>query len=139
MQTMTAPNPPRSWQDLRNAPAIGTLIGAASSVYATLADGQARLHTVPMTGAPAFSLLLLRSGDSVRAYANHCAHLGLPLAVKQEHLIFAAHTSISCNVHYARFRWHDGVCDRGECVGESLLSIPLMIDSEGNIRIAAAQ
>jgi len=135
---MTAHHPPSSWQDLPNAPAPGALIGTLRDVHATLADGQARLHSVSLAGKPSYSLLLLRSGDTVRAFANHCPHFGQPLAAKPEHLIFVPHTSISCNVHYARFRWRDGACAHGDCAGESLLPVPLTIDREGNVRIDAS-
>ena len=70
-------------------------------------------------------ILLLRSGDAVSAWHNRCPHFGMPLAVRDDLLIVKAHVSVKCNVHYARFRWHDGVCDDGECVGEGLAPIPV--------------
>ena len=85
-----------------------------------------------------FKTLLLRSGTEIKAYANRCAHFGVPLAVTQEHLIFQPHTSITCNVHYARYRWSDGVCERGECAGEALIAIPVQMDAQGYIRIVEA-
>jgi len=81
---------------------------------------------------------LLRSGAEVKAYANRCAHFGVPLAGKQEHMQFVPHISLVCNVHYARFRWSDGLCDRGDCEGDSLIAIPLDVDAQGTIRIASA-
>ena len=78
-----------------------------------------------------------RLGAEVTAYANRCAHFGVPLAAKQEHMQFVPHVSLTCNVHYARFRWSDGRCDRGDCEGDSLIAIPLEVDAQGAIRIAA--
>ena len=72
------------------------------------------------------------------AYVNRCAHFGVPLAARQEQLIFKPHTSITCNVHYARYRWADGVCESGECEGESLIAVPLDVRADGTIHIAAA-
>lgn len=74
-----------------------------------------------------FRLLVLRSGEVVFGYLNRCAHFGVPLAASVERLIFKPHLSISCNVHYARYRWADGYCELGDCEGESLLPVPLTV------------
>ena len=62
---------------------------------------------------------------------------GVPLAERQDLLIFQPHTSVTCNVHYARYRWDDGVCIAGDCEGESLLPIPVTVDDAGRICIAS--
>jgi nitrite reductase/ring-hydroxylating ferredoxin subunit len=85
-----------------------------------------------------FKILLLRSGSEIKAFANRCAHFGVPLAAQQEQLKFQPHTSITCNVHYARYRWSDGICDKGECEGEALIAIPVQVDAQGRICIAPA-
>ena len=130
---MNAPRTP-AWHELPNAPPAGTVLGRQDSI----ADGQAQVHTVYRDDARtlAFDVLLLRSGTEIRAYANRCAHFGVPLARSQDLLKFVPHTSITCNVHYARYRWSDGVCDRGDCEGESLIAIPVVQDDDGCIRIA---
>ena len=89
-------------------------------------------------GAADFKVLLLRSGDEVSAYVNRCAHFGVPLAARQDLLIHTPHVSLTCNVHYARYRWGDGVCIAGDCVGEALLKIPVMLDAQGDVFIAPA-
>ena len=136
--TPSAPPPaPPLWHTLPHAPAPGTLLGHVEEVP----DGQVLLRQVFDAADDAqkhpFKFLLLRSGQSVTAFANRCAHFGVPLAARQEHLKFQPHTSISCNVHYARYRWSDGVCDWGDCEGESLVAIPLHVDAQGAISIAA--
>lgn len=83
-----------------------------------------------------FRLLVLRSGESVLGYLNRCVHFGVPLAAKEAQLIFKPHISISCNVHYARYRWADGHCDLGECEGDSLTPVPLVVEA-GQVVIAA--
>ncbi len=111
---------PASWRDLPNAPADGTAICTESE----LRDGECRLLQVgPAEGS--FELLIMRSGDNWRAYANRCPHFGVGLAQRQEHLIYEAGVSLTCNVHYARFRWQDGHCERGDCAGDALLAIPV--------------
>lgn len=96
-------------------------VGDEASVLCQLSDlpdGAARL--VFSEGDATASVVLLRSGEEVHAFANRCPHFGVPLAKRQEHLIYHPHVSISCNNHYARFRWHDGFCEFGDCAGESL-------------------
>ena len=131
---------PRHWHELPNAPAVGTAVLA----LAELDDGQARLVDLPprvdAQGAPAapFRLILARSGAQVLAYVNRCAHFGVPLAQRQEHLLFTPHERLTCNVHYARYRWSDGSCESGECGGKGLLAVPLVCDETGLLRIGPA-
>ena len=115
-------------------PADGTVLGRLD----TLPDGSAtmgELPAAPGAGAPPFRYLLLRSGHEVKAYVNRCAHFGVPLAARQDLLIFQPHTSLTCNVHYARYRWSDGACAGGECDGVGLLPIPVVVDAQGHICI----
>jgi nitrite reductase/ring-hydroxylating ferredoxin subunit len=128
------------WFELPDAPTPGTFICRHDS----LLDGVpqiVRLRTNQDADAReerTFGLVLLRSSDAISAYVNRCAHFGIPLARAQHQLIFEPHRSISCNVHYAAYRWSDGRCLSGECDGESLISVPLDIGSDGDIRIALA-
>lgn len=120
-----------------NAPSPGTLLCLLSDI----ADGGAKMMSLePKANAanPApFRLILLRSGKSVVAYINRCAHFGVPLSEKPEHLRLDPHVSVSCNVHYARYRWRDGYCDLGDCEGESLISVPVSITTDDKVIIAA--
>ena len=111
------------WNTLAHAPTPGTALGAVSD----LPDGQATLMALDTGGgiAQPFRLLMLRNGLQVRAFVNRCPHFGVPLAAKQTLLISRPGHSITCNVHYARFRWSDGVCDSGECLGEGLIPVPV--------------
>lgn len=125
------------WQDLPGAPAGGTVL----CTLADIADGTVRIVSLRAGGNMAFdavedgdfSLLLARSGDAVQAWANRCAHFGVPLAKTARHLIYRPHQSLSCNVHYARYRWSDGVCTWGDCEGESLVAIPVGVDADGRV------
>lgn len=120
---------PKFWYELPNAPAPGTTLAQLQDI----ADGQVLMVETPQ----AFKVLLLRSADSVHAFVNRCAHFGVPLAARQEQLMFKPHQSITCNVHYAKFRWADGSCASGECDGIGLLPIPITCDPGGTIRIAS--
>ena len=134
---MPTANTPCHWFELPRAPAAGTVLGSVSD----LPDEQVTLLALDTGGGAAqpFRLLLMREGARVRAYVNRCPHFGVPLAAKQTLLISKPGTSITCNVHYARFRWSDGVCDSGECVGEGLMPVPLLISADGQLSIAAAE
>lgn len=138
MKPLPSPPGPQRWQDLPNAPACGTVLTPLEAV----ADGQVLMVEVDAAPGPdlvkPFHVLVLRSGGVVSAFANRCAHFGVPLAARQSQLIFHPHASITCNVHYARYRWSDGVCDRGDCEGERLLPIAVEVDDLGQVRIAHA-
>nr|WP_315491095.1 Rieske 2Fe-2S domain-containing protein [uncultured Rhodoferax sp.] len=130
----TQPTPPH-WSTLPNAPAPGTALLCQRDA---LPDGQATLWEVVNddgVGQP-FKLILLRNGLVVTAFVNRCAHFGVPLANKQEQLIFTPLVSITCNVHYARYGWTNGTCESGECAGESLVPVPLHVSQDGALRIA---
>jgi nitrite reductase/ring-hydroxylating ferredoxin subunit len=138
MSTSTNPSfEPRFWHELPHAPEPGALVGTRDA----LVDGQATLHTIDTGAGPdsPFRMLLLRSGSKVTAFANRCAHFGVPLSATQEHMQYTPHIRIICNVHYARYRWADGTCESGDCDGEGLIPIPLTVDAQGQIRIAPIQ
>lgn len=82
---------------------------------------------LPEAGKPAEQVLVLRSGASIHGFANRCPHFGVPLAMRQEHLIYQPKVSISCNNHYARFRWHDGMCEFGDCEGDALQAVAIEV------------
>ena len=86
---------------------------------------------------PAFKLLVLRDGARVHAFANRCAHFGVPLATHQAQLIHQPLKSLTCNVHYARYDWATGACEAGECDGEALSPVPLVQDADGLLRIGS--
>ena len=110
----------------------------------SLPDGVASIvvvRTCSTNGADdtrSVSLLLLRTGDSIAAYLNRCAHFGVPLARTQQQLLFTPNVSLRCNVHYAEYRWSDGHCLSGECDGEPLVPVPVDLEPGGDIRIAGS-
>jgi len=91
-----------------------------------LPDGGGRMFAWPLEQGE-FRLLVLRSGEQCFGYENRCPHFGIPLAARDEQLILNAHVSVSCNTHYARFRWADGYCESGDCAGESLAAVALAV------------
>lgn len=129
----STPPTPQHWFELPHAPAPGTPL----CTWQGLTDGQPTLMELDTGGGPTkpFRLMLLRNGTQVTAFVNRCPHFGVPLAAKQAQLIFKPQISITCNVHYARFRWSDGLCEAGDCEGESLMAVPLEQDEAGQLRI----
>ncbi|MBC7617803.1 MAG: Rieske 2Fe-2S domain-containing protein [Candidatus Saccharibacteria bacterium] len=132
---MTSPTHSPLWYELPHAPAPGSLVGA----FEAFADNQATLVelTPAQTGSPAFKLLVLREGASVHAFANRCAHFGVPLAAQQAQLIYRPLKSLTCNVHYARYAWASGACEAGECGDDALSPVPLVHDADGWLRIGS--
>lgn len=129
---MSDHSPATRWFELPHAPAAGTVVAQ----IATLPDKCATMVTVEVSDNNIFRLLLLRAGPDVHAFVNRCPHFGVPLAGRQEQLLQKPGTSISCNVHYARFRWSDGLCESGECKGESLIPVPLTFHADGRVCVA---
>jgi nitrite reductase/ring-hydroxylating ferredoxin subunit len=125
------PSPAINWFQLPNAPAEGTYVAMLDEI----ADGSVQLYRFGSEDKP-FRLLLMRSGQGLVAYVNRCAHFGVPLAETMRHLIFTPHQTLSCNVHYARYRWGDGACVSGECAGEGLIPVSLSV-SDGKVLIGA--
>lgn len=111
-------------------PAPGTLVCKLDE----LPDGGGRMFVFP-GDAGEFRLLVLRSGERCFGYENRCPHFGIPLAARDAQLILKPHESVSCNTHYARFRWADGYCEFGDCAGESLPTVALVV-AHGEVRFA---
>ena len=75
---------------------------------------------------PAF---LLRLGDRVVAYRNHCPHTGAPLNWTPNQFLSYEQAFIQCAIHGALFRLEDGYCLHGPCNGKSLQAIELEIEA----------
>ena len=134
---MPSCEPTLSWFELPHAPACGTVLAHMD----TLSDAQATMMAVNVPDGLAdqvFRLLLLRNGPCVHAFVNRCPHFGVPLAARQDQLIQKPPHSLSCNVHYARFRWDDGLCVSGDCQGESLIALPVEVRADGTVCVAPA-
>ncbi|KFN46417.1 hypothetical protein N790_08715 [Arenimonas malthae CC-JY-1] len=74
------------------------------------------------------SLVLLRAGDSLRAWLNICPHAGRRLdwapgkfLVDQGRLV--------CAAHGASFELGAGVCVAGPCRGASLTAVAVAVDA----------
>jgi nitrite reductase/ring-hydroxylating ferredoxin subunit len=94
---------------------------------AELPDGGCRGFTVgdgdwPLRG------VILRAGDSVRAYLNWCPHAGHPLNLRPHGFLSPDGALLLCASHGALFEKDQGLCIAGPCAGKSLKPVPLRIE-----------
>ncbi|MBI5463103.1 MAG: Rieske 2Fe-2S domain-containing protein [Gammaproteobacteria bacterium] len=96
-----------------------------------------RLDDLTDPGARGFTLqtphglqdiFLVRRGQAVYAYANHCPHTGSPLDWQPDQFLNLDRTLIQCATHLALFRIDDGHCVAGPCAGQSLTSVAVTLD-----------
>ncbi|MCZ0962640.1 Rieske (2Fe-2S) protein [Paracoccus benzoatiresistens] len=85
-----------AWTDYSSAPAAGTPVCGMAQI-----DGVMSLSVTTDRGA--FPLLLVRVGDTLRAYVNACPHQYLPLDYRGKQLLSADGAMLMCTAHGARF------------------------------------
>lgn len=82
------------------------------------------------------TVLIVRQGDRVYAYADACPHHGTPMAWRKDHYLNAAGDRIVCAAHGALFEITTGRCTLGPCLGDCLTTLPLTLQANGDIHIA---
>ncbi len=94
------------------------------------------LHELADPGAKAFTFgegdwplrgFVVRRGDTLRAYVNHCPHAGFPLNWSPDGFLAPGAPLILCVMHGALFEIETGYCVSGPCAGASLRGLPLRI------------
>jgi nitrite reductase/ring-hydroxylating ferredoxin subunit len=103
-----------------------------------LAEGQTRGFNIELEGDETLDLFLLLQDGEVRAYLNHCPHLGIPLNWQPDAFLSAEGTHIQCATHGALFRPEDGYCVAGPCRGQSLTALNVETDTDGGIYLVSA-
>lgn len=93
-----------------------------------LADRQCREFEFQLQGETV-SAFVLRLGEEVVAYRNHCPHTGAPLNWMPDEFLSVEKEFIQCAIHGALFRPDDGLCLHGPCNGESLQSVALSVEA----------
>ena len=106
------------WTDLSTAPAIGTEVAEAKDVVG------AKAITVRTT-AGEFPMLLVRTGEVIKAYVNICPHQFLPLDYRGTQLLSRDGTKLLCSAHGAMFDVKTGVGIAGEGLGSGLIAVPI--------------
>ena len=93
------------------------------------------LHELADPGARGFTMgegdwplrgFVVRRGDTVRAYVNHCPHAGFPLNISPDRFLAPL---ILCVMHGALFEIESGECVSGPCAGLALRALPVRVAS----------
>ncbi|NUS38316.1 MAG: Rieske (2Fe-2S) protein [Lysobacter sp.] len=72
-------------------------------------------------------LIVLRRGDSVRAWLNVCPHAGRRLDWAPGEFLRAKNGDLVCAVHGATFELDAGTCVAGPCRGDRLRAVPVEV------------
>lgn len=87
-----------------------------------------------LQGVEGVAFFVVRKEGGVHAYRNRCPHTGAPLEWLPNEFLDLDKAFIECAMHGALFRADNGLCLRGPCAGQSLLSLPLQLQ-EGRLRV----
>lgn len=99
-----------------------------------LPDGSSRGFDPRHTGQD--SVLVVRRGERLFAYADVCPHHGTPMAWRKDAYLNAAGDRIVCAAHGAQFEVDTGYCTLGPCLGDRLTAVPLHVLPNGEVHIA---
>ena len=80
--------------------------------------------------------IVVRDGDTIRAYKNRCPHNSGTLETVPDRFLDEDRANLVCSTHGARFRVSDGYCISGPCRGEGLIGVAVLI-ADGWIQLAA--
>jgi nitrite reductase/ring-hydroxylating ferredoxin subunit len=94
------------------------------------------LEDVPDGGGrePVPAILVLRRGAQAWAYRNVCPHFSIPLNYEPNTFWAYGSELIMCAHHSAMFRFEDGACVDGPCLGARLTAVPIRIEN-GMVRL----
>lgn len=82
------------------------------------------------------SLVFIKYEDGVRCYLNNCPHQDVPLDEAYKIDVNPFEKTLKCSVHDAYFNIEDGLCIEGPCWDESLETVAVKIDEQGDIYLA---
>jgi nitrite reductase/ring-hydroxylating ferredoxin subunit len=94
------------------------------------------LHELADPGARGFTMgqgewplkgFVVRKGEIVRAFVNHCPHAGFPLNWHPDQFLAPGTTVIRCMAHGALFDIDTGDCVAGPCMGHGLQSLAIRV------------
>ena len=85
------------------------------------------------------NIFLVRRGADVFAYRDECPHQGTPLAWRRDEYLSPDRERIVCSGHGAEFETTSGLCLRGPCIGQHLVTVSLHIDSHGDVYLAPSR
>ncbi len=110
--------------------------GEAGDVLCRLADigdRDSRAFTITSSNEER-EIFAVRLGHEVFAYVNVCPHRQMPLNWKPDVFLAYDKSRIQCTMHGATFDIRQGHCLTGPCPGQSLQSVPLVVE-DGVVRL----
>jgi nitrite reductase/ring-hydroxylating ferredoxin subunit len=82
-----------------------------------------------------FKGFIVRKGDQIYAYQNHCAHLGHPMNWLPDSFLTKDRRNIICASHGALFEIDSGLCIAGPCLGKALHPVEVrLVENEIIVR-----
>ena len=96
-------------------------------------EGDARGFELKSGEESLLSLILAKRDGQIFAYENRCPHRGTPLDWRPDRLLDVTGEYLICATHGALFRFEDGDCVVGPCVGEGLRPIRVEV-VDGRVR-----
>ncbi len=84
------------------------------------------------------SVVVVKDGDTIRAYINSCPHTRTPLNWQEDKFFDLSHTYLLCASHGATFDIATGACIRGPAKGKALTALPITLEN-GQIMADLAQ
>ena len=82
-----------------------------------------------------FRGFVVRRGDAVFAYENHCVHAGHPLNLMPDRFLTTDGRAIVCASHGALYEIGSGRCLGGPCRGKGLRTLACEVH-DGEIRVS---
>lgn len=76
------------------------------------------------------SIFVVHKDGKFYAYYNKCPHTGATLEWQEDQFLDLDKALIQCATHDALFMIDSGECIAGPCSGDSLQSLPLIIESD---------
>lgn len=101
-----------------------------------LPDGDSRGFDLRASGGDA--IFVVRQGAALHGWLDVCPHHGAPLAWRRHAYLNAARDRIVCGAHGAQFEIDTGRCTLGPCLGQALTPVPLTLDDDGEVHLAAS-
>jgi nitrite reductase/ring-hydroxylating ferredoxin subunit len=74
-----------------------------------------------------FKGFIVRKGEQVFAYQNHCMHVGHPLNWQPDRFLTEDGTQIICSSHGAIYEIENGLCVGGPCRGKALKPVEVEV------------
>jgi len=78
----------------------------------------------------ALNIFVININRNYFAYLNRCPHTGVTLNWQPDQFFDIENHFIQCSTHGALFRFDDGYCVRGPCVGAKLQSLALKVEDD---------